>query len=63
MKDRTNYFDEDEKIFWPVMKAKREVDVFKVYRASTNEVWQTDFLISCHPLLTEYYQTMQEVLQ
>jgi len=39
----------------PVLNKKHsEEDVFKVFRANSNEVWETDFLISCFPVLEEY---------
>lgn len=44
--------------YTPVVSDSREEDVFKVFRASNNEVWETDFLISCSPLLEEYSKNM-----
>lgn len=34
-----------------VTKTPSEEDVFKIFKANSNEVWETDFLISCFPVL------------
>jgi hypothetical protein len=31
-------------------------DAFKIFRANTKEVWETNFLISCAPILTEFIE-------
>ena len=38
----------------PYVSSDRQEDVFKVFRASSDEVWETDFLISCSPILKDY---------
>ena len=37
-----------------------EQDVFKVYSANYNEIWEINFLISCLPLLKNYLSDLKK---
>lgn len=38
--------------------SREDEDVFKIFRANANEIWETNFLISCAPLLASYAQLL-----
>ena len=37
-------------------------DIFKIFKANSNEVWETSFLISCLPILRDYLRVLEENL-
>jgi len=37
-------------------------DIFKLVKANNNEVWETNFLISCFPILQNYLSSLEETL-
>jgi len=42
-------------------KDPRDDDVFKLFRANANEIWETNFLISCAPMLSNYLLFLKDV--
>jgi len=38
----------------------KDEDVFKIFRANNNEIWETNFLISCAPMLRNYLDFIRD---
>lgn len=41
-------------------KESRDDDVFKIFKANLDEIWETNFLISSAPILSSYLSFLKE---